>query len=173
MAGIAIAQPPCRQVEHADEEGDEHIGLVVLTQQLVQYLHDVCRIVYLHRGDTEQRVRLGHDDGRRHALAADVADAEEQFLVADEEVEQVAADLTGWCQRAKDVDVVAFREWWKLLGQHRLLNFPGYLQFAADALLLHVGTLQLHDVERGAVCDEDNQQESHQHQQGDVQPQGV
>ena len=44
MAGIAIAQSSGRQVEDAEEEGDEHIRGVGTTEFLIHLFHDEGRI---------------------------------------------------------------------------------------------------------------------------------
>ena len=47
VAGIAIAQTSRRQIEHANEHGDEHVLLVALASGLVQRLHDACWIALM------------------------------------------------------------------------------------------------------------------------------
>ena len=81
-----------------------------------------------------------HQHGRRCTLAADIADAEEQLLVADEVVIEVAAYLTGRHQRSADIHIVCFQV---AGGQHALLYLTGHTQFACYALFLQSLLLQL------------------------------
>ena len=90
------------------------------------------------RNGAEERPRDCHDQRCRHALSCHVADAEEQFLVADVEVEQVASHLLGRLQQTVYLQVVAFGIGRERLGYHGLLNVAGHAQFAADALLLGI-----------------------------------
>ena len=80
-----------------------------------------------------------HDHGRRGTLTTDIADAEEEFFVADVVVEQVATHLPGRYQRAVDIDIVAPHE---LFGQHVLLNLAGHVQFAVDALFFGIDLVE-------------------------------
>ena len=90
------------------------------------------------RNSSEERPRDCHDERCRHALSCHVADAEEQFLVAYVEVEQVASHLLGRLQQTVYLQVVAFGIGRERLGYHGLLNVAGHAQFAADALLLGI-----------------------------------
>ena len=56
-------------------------------------------------GRPRGRVGYRHHQGRRHALAADIADAEKQFLVADEVIIQVTAHLQCRHLLAADDDI--------------------------------------------------------------------
>ena len=60
VTGITIAQTSCRQVEHANEQGDKHIRTVALAGGLVNCLHDTRRVIFVGRGHTEQRVYDSH-----------------------------------------------------------------------------------------------------------------
>ena len=89
----------------------------------------------------------------RDALAADVADAEMQLLVADEKVVEVAAHFLGRLQYAVDVDVLALGVGRVGLWQHFHLDILGDTQLVVDTLLLHVGQLQAPVVSGKAVHD--------------------
>ena len=54
-------------------------------------------------------------------FAGDVADAEEDLLVAEVEVEEVASDLLGRCQGGIALYVVAVGSGGELVGHHALL----------------------------------------------------
>ena len=77
VTGITIPQMTCRQVEHTDEQGDKHIGVVTLTSRFVDVLHDEARIVLMARESTEVRTGSRHQHGRRRTLTADITDTEE------------------------------------------------------------------------------------------------
>ena len=73
---------------------------------------------------------LGHHHVERcgNTLARYVSDAEEQFLVADIEVKQIAAHLLGGSKLAEHVNVIAVGIWRENLGNHGHLDGSGYLQ---------------------------------------------
>ena len=126
-------------------------------------------MAFVGRGDTEKRMRLCHHHRRRNTFPAHVANAEKQFFVANEKVEQIATHLSSRNQMSENIEVATLWERWKLLGQHRLLDALRNAQLTADALLLHISLMQTHDAVHGAVDDDTNQQESRQHQQGNEQ----
>ena len=72
------------------------------------------------RGHAEHRMYHCHHDGRGNPLATHVADAEEQLLVADKEVVEVATHFAGSRQRTEDIDIVAPQT--ERTGQHLLLD---------------------------------------------------
>jgi hypothetical protein len=90
MATVAVRQSTVSEVELADEEGDKHIVVVTLADVGVHGLDDVRGLVGVGGDVAEERPTDGHDKGSGNTLARDVANAEEELLVADEEVEQVA-----------------------------------------------------------------------------------
>ena len=141
VACIAVVQVACGQVEHSDEEGDEHVGLVHA---------DHCSV---HGCDNFVGLRLAGGDGAEHSpgdchekrgghtFARDVADAEEELLVAEVEVEQVAAHIFGRGQRGIDLNVVAVGPCGELIGQHAHLyaacdaDVPVYRSFLGCCVL--------------------------------------
>ena len=80
------------------------------------------------------------------ALAGHVADAEEELLVADVEVEEVAADFLGGRQRGVEQHAVLVVAGGELLGEHAHLDVAGNAQVALDGGLLGRGGLELLDV---------------------------
>ena len=161
---IAIAEQTRRQVEHSDEERHEHVGLVVLARRLVDGLHHVGGVVLVGRGRTEQRVYDPHQHGCCRSLAADVADAEEQLLVADIVVIEVAADLTGGFQHSLQLQALDAQ---LALWQHALLYLTGHAQLAVDAFLLGIHLLQPLQVLRRTPHNQsgkDETQDNRQHQ---------
>ena len=131
------------QVEHTDEKRHKHIGMVVLAHRIVHLTHDLRRTVNLHGDGMEQHFRHRHKQGSRHALARHIADAEEQMLIADMVVEQIAAHRLRGCHMTVNIDIMTFREWRVLTGNHRHLNVVGNLQLIINGRLLGSGLLQI------------------------------
>ena len=121
VASITVIQVPRWQVEHADKEGDEHTVLVHLGNNLVHGCHNAVGHRLANRYRAEDGSGDCHEERGRNAFAGNVANAEEEFLVAEVEVEQVATYILGRCQRGIYLYVVAVGFGGKLLGQHALL----------------------------------------------------
>ena len=66
-----------------------------------------------------------HEKRGRNALTRDVTDTEKEFLVADEEVEQVASDGLGGCQVSVDINIFALGVRREFLRHHRHLDIAG------------------------------------------------
>ena len=60
MARIAVAQTARGQVQHTDEQGDEHVSLVALACDLVDVLHDACWVALIVCKAAEVGVNNGH-----------------------------------------------------------------------------------------------------------------
>ena len=103
---------------------------------------------------------LGHDDGRGDTLSADVADAEEQLFVAQEEVVDITANLSCGHQRAGYLQVVAVGVGQEFLGQHAHLYLLSDAQFAAQPFLYDLGFVQFPFVACKAVDDESEHAEA-------------
>ena len=146
VAGVAVVQQTVVQIEHADKGGDEHVGLVAFGQRVVEGYHNMVGLGGVSRDVAEERPCDSHDQRGRHTLARDVADAEEELLVADVEVEEVAAHILGRCQRTVDVDVVALGVGWERLGEHGHLYVVGHPQLVLDGGLRGRRGLQVVDV---------------------------
>ena len=143
MPRIAVAQETGLQVKHTDEQRDEHVQVVVLGQRLVKCLHDEAGLHLTGRHVAEQRARHCHEQRGGDSLARHVADAEDELLVVDVEVEQVATHRLGRHQRPEDVDVVAVGVGREGLGKHRHLDVVRYLQLALEGGLLCRRALEL------------------------------
>ena len=126
---IRIEQTAIRQVEHTHEERHEHERVVALTHRAVDRLHDQLRRDIGHRRTAEHRARHRHHQRSRHTLACHVADTEIEFIVADEEVEEVAAHLLRRHHLTEDVDIGTLRERRIHLRQHALLDVAGNPEF--------------------------------------------
>lgn len=168
MAGVAIAQVARREVEDADEERDEDVGLIVAAGRLVEQPHDVGRVVLARCDVSEDCLRDGHDECGGNALAAHVANAEEELAVAHEGVVEVAAH--GLCRDEPplDLDVADALQEHVLLGQQGLLYVACDAQLARQAFLLQsllpqflfaFGKAPYH-VEQDAECEEREQQQA-------------
>ena len=162
VAGVAIAQFTSGQVQHTAEEGHEHVALVHGGEAVVHGLDDAPGTVFMRRHVAEGRTRDRHHQRRGDALAAHVAHAEEELLVPDEEVVQVAAHLLGRDDGGGHVQVVPLREGRKGLGHHGHLDAGGDVQLALNAfpLLLHSLEFELPPDER--TQHQDNHRQAHQ-----------
>ena len=130
VASVAVVQATSGQVEHTDEEGDKHARLIALAHRMVNHLHDAGGITLAGTNGTEQRVSHRHHQRRGHALAAGIANAEEELVVAQEEVVDVASHLAGGNQSAGNVDIAMAQV---LVGQHVALDALGHLELTVDA----------------------------------------
>ena len=63
VAAIAVAQTAGRQVEHAREEGHEHIRLIAFAERGVQRLHDARWIGLMSGSRAEECMRHSHHEG--------------------------------------------------------------------------------------------------------------
>ena len=92
VAGVAVGEQSAWKVQHADEERDKHVGVIAFGLRVVQGLHNVGWPGSVGGHVAEQRPCDRHVERGGDTFARHVADAEEQFLVADVKVEQIAAD---------------------------------------------------------------------------------
>ena len=146
VTGITVVQATCWQVEDSDKEGDEHVSFVHVGYRLVHRSHDAVGHRLVGRHGTEGRACYRHEERGRHTLARHVADAEEELLVAEVEVEEVAAHLLGRSQRGKELHVVAVLPGGELLGQHTHLYLAGDAQVTLYRCFLGRRVLQFLDV---------------------------
>ena len=116
VASITIVQPPRLQVKHANEQRNEHTVVVAITDVHVHRLHNMLRLICMGRDIAEERTADCHHQRGWHAFARHVADAEIQFLVADEEVVEVTAHSFGRCQRSIEFNVLTVGEGGERLG---------------------------------------------------------
>ena len=120
----------------------------------------------------EQCLHDGHQECRRGALAADVTDTEEQLLVTDKIVIEVAAYGAGRFQQTFQLQSVDIQ---LALGQHTLLYLTGHVQLSVNALLLGIHLLQLVQVLGGTPHNQSGKDKTqnhgqHQHQAHGAQP---
>ena len=95
------------------------------------------RVVLARRNGAEEGLNDGHDEGGGHALAADVAYAEEEFAVAHEGIVKVAPDGFGGDEPSLDADIGATQKGGFLGRQQGLLYVGGNAELAGNAILLH------------------------------------
>ena len=136
VPGIAVAQVARRQIEHANEEGDEDVGLVVAASRFVEPLHDVCRIVLAGSDVAEEGLRDSHDECRGNALAADISDAEEKLAVPQECIVKVATHSLCRYQSAFHTDIAHSLQRRFVGRQKRLWYVSGNTKLALHAFLL-------------------------------------
>ena len=173
---VAVAESARGKVEHAHEEGDEDVGDVAFASRSIECLHDACRVGLVHRSHAELRMYLGHDDSRRDALAADVADAEEQLLVAQEVVIDVASHLACRFEHAEDLHVVrlglclptlpgAGRTRSEVARQHFVLYGLGDAKLLVDQVLTCLRLTKSLFAAHRTMDDEAQQSEAQQHEE--------
>ena len=94
-----------------------------------------------------------HNKCRRNTFAANIADTEEELLIANQEIEEVAPHFLGWLQYSIDIEVLAFRERWIVLREHFRLDVFCDEQFAIQSLFLHRSLMETLEVVGGPVED--------------------
>ena len=57
---VTVLQMTVSQIERTDEQGDEHVRVVLVGQRLVHLMHDPTRLFEVRRHDAEQRARYRH-----------------------------------------------------------------------------------------------------------------
>ena len=107
----------------------------------VYYLVGLC---LMRRNCPEQCFGNHHIERGGNTLARYVAYAEEQFLIPDKEIKQVAAHLLGRSESSEYVYVIAFRVGRVYLWYHCHLNGTCYLKLTLNTLLLLVQFLILY-----------------------------
>src|SRR5918911_2354022 len=96
VAGVSVDETATLWVEDAIEAGNERVGWYVCTHELVGLLQYLPRSNAPSSGDcTQYALGVGHNQGRRHPLAGDIAyDQAHLTILEAEEVVEVAADLS-------------------------------------------------------------------------------
>ena len=136
MAGIAIVEFTCRQVEHTEEERDEHILVVLFGQRLIESHHNMFCALFVRGHAAEQRTRHSHHESSWYTLSAHIADSEEQLIGAHIEIVQISTDLFSRFNHTIHVHIQSVEEWREDLRQHRHLNRTGNGQLTLDTLVL-------------------------------------
>ena len=122
VTGIAVVHATGLQVDESEEHGDEHAVLVALAKLVVQagcYLGGHHAL--LGHG-TEQTGGLGHEQRGGDALATDVAEADIDVVVLQQEVVEVATHLLGGLHIGIEVQSLVGGE---LAGDDGLLDVAG------------------------------------------------
>ena len=160
MPGVAIMEMSVREVQDADKECDEHVLVVLLSERVVDLGRDQMRVLFVRRDATEEGPDRRHDKRSRNTFSADIADAEEEFVVADIEIIQIAADLLRRIDHAIDIQIQAVGKRRKDLRQHRALDRLSDLQFVHHSLLLVVRGDQILDITPAMIHDKNQQREA-------------
>src|SRR5918911_1516229 len=146
VAGVSVDETATLWVEDAVEAGNERVGWYVCTHELVGLLQYLPRSNAPSSGDcTQYALGVGHNQGRRHPLAGDVAYDQAHLAVLEaEEVVEVAADLS------RGLVVVGYLpalELGQVLREQGVLDPPRHPELLLDrvveALQLLVGHLEL------------------------------
>ena len=129
VTGVAITQMPVGQIQHAAEEGHEHIVLVHLRQAVVHCLHNPFGIALPGGNGAEHRSCHGHDQSGGDPFPADVTYAEIEFIIPEIIVIQVAAHFLGGDDGGCDVEIVPRPAVCIHFGDHGHLDTLGDVQF--------------------------------------------
>ena len=144
MPAVGIGEPPARDLEESAEDGHEHAGVVADAEFLVDALEQALGLRRAHRGDAHQADRARHEQRRRHAVAGDVAHAQEEPSLVDEErVEEVAADARRGLHHPRDLHIRPVREQRPAQRQHAGLQLPRQLQLLLQVLQREAPPLRL------------------------------
>ena len=166
MPCVAIVEAARAEVKDTRKQGDEHVLLVSLAAEAVVHLTDnLRRTIHVRRETAKDGASHRHHDRRRHAFAAHVAHAEEQPVVADIEVKQVAAYLLGRDDLAVGVEVLVVGEWRETCRQHRHLNLTGDVQLVLHALVASRRFDETFVVPSGVPDNQHQHSQTQQHQQ--------
>ena len=165
MSSIAEVEVSCQEVKDTYEHGDEVARCGFLAKVPVHGLDDVGSLVGTTCLTAEHGPHHRHQQGSRHSLARYVADTEEETVVANEIVVEVATHIACWCQRSVQVEVCVLLLQQEVIRQHRHLNAPSDFQFPLERRLLCGNWIRklLDDV----TADEVDGNQSKQHGQQD------
>ena len=159
VTGIAVADDARVHVENPKEHRDEHDVGVVLADGGVEGLHDAFGTVNVGRQRAEKAVGDGHQQRGGNPLAGNVADAEQQLVVADVVVVQVAAHELSWI--LQPTDIYGFVILCQFVGgQQRLLDFAGDGELVLNVLLLGTHLVELPQVLDRTVGDEHHRKDA-------------
>ena len=136
VTGIAIFQMAVGKIQDSAEECNEHVVLIHLGHTLVHYRNYLAWTVLMRRHGTEQASGDSHYQRRRNTLAGNVSDAEDEFLIPDEEIVEVSTNFPCRNKGSTHVDVMPFREWREDLGDHGHLYVACDLELTLHPLLL-------------------------------------
>ena len=95
VSAVAVIEHAGLHIQHAHKERGEHVLFVLLGERVVHPAHDLFCLFLMGCDAAEEGAYHRHHQRRRHSLAAHVSHAEEEFVVADIEIIQVAAHLFG------------------------------------------------------------------------------
>ena len=171
MSGITVANRARNKVQYAQEEGHEHLVLVVPGQGVVHDGGNARRGGFVKGNGPEQGAGLGHYQRSRNAFTGNIADTEEQFFVTDIIVVQVAAHFLGGNHGGGKVQIGPVREGREGLGYHGHLDVVADLKFALEPFLLFAGHLVIGQTFCHKTHDKDQHKQAqngeHDHTQDD------
>ena len=131
------------EIHQSEEEGDKHTSGITVGEGFVHTDAYLGRHHALRCQCAEEARGLSHEERGRYALAADIADAEVEFVPLKEVAVEVAAHFLGWRHRGIHVETIPLGE---SAGHHTHLDLTGNTQFTINALLGGCGILQLIDI---------------------------
>ena len=128
-------QKTCSKFQYAQKRRHEHTSIISFCQCIVKGLGNKMWFRSMWRDITKQWTRHGHHQRGRYTLTRNIADTEEQLLVANIEIEQVSPHILSRQQHTIDIDVITLRIRREGLGQHRHLDVVSHLQLVLDSSL--------------------------------------
>ena len=139
MTGITVVEVAGAQVEDTHKHRHEVTCGVLITQVVVHSIDNGGCAVSPSCLAAEHGSHDGHHQCCRHTLATDVAYAEQETVVAEEEVVEVAAHLESRVNEGIEAEIAALR---KSLWQQRHLYAVGNFEFLLYRGFLGCGLLQ-------------------------------
>ena len=146
MPRITERQLPGIHVEYTGKHRNEHIRVVIFSNGVVKTANDIDRRFGVVRHDSEQSSCYSHNERCRNALSRYVGNDKIQFVVAQEEVVEVATHLLCRIEESIEVKLFAIRERREDFRYQTHLNTVGDRQFALDAFLGDSSNFQFLDM---------------------------
>ena len=94
VSATRVGELSARGVVHGIEQRDEHRGLVVIRQEVVDLPEHFRRLLGANRRALQQRAARHHEEGRGHPLVRDIGDGEPNATIVQlHDVEEIAANV--------------------------------------------------------------------------------
>ena len=136
VAGVGRRDLSGRDLQDSQPDRDEHLDLIAGAQCLVGLLQNLGRRPSQHGAALQNHFGNHHEQSRRNALAAHVRhDHAQMILVDQEEVIEIAADLSRGVHFGIQIEFLPVRERRENMRQHAGLNLICHVQLRADPLL--------------------------------------
>ena len=157
MASVAVTQLTGDEVEDTAEESDEHAVLVLFGHRVIHVGNNLGGTVLAAGDGAEEALGYRHHQCRRHTLTGNIANTEEELLIANVEIVKVATHLLGGDDAGGNVEVGAFGEGGEGLGDERHLYVATDAKLVLNQFLLGVKFLVFQLVFSNETEDDDYQ----------------